>query len=56
VRENLDYVVWFTLVWSGVVIAMVAIVVGIFLFVRSQSRTEQVRSQKSQATSHKSDS
>jgi hypothetical protein len=40
VGENLDYVVWFTLVWSGVVIVMVVIVVGIFLFVRSQSRAK----------------
>jgi len=38
VRENLDYVVWFTLAWSGVVIVMVAVVVGVFLYVRRQSR------------------
>ena len=38
-RENLDYVVWFTLVWSGVVIVMVAIVVSIFMYIRRQSRT-----------------
>lgn len=52
VRENLDYVVWFTLVWSAVVGVLVAVSVGIFLFVRRQSRAE---GGIDPATRHKSD-
>jgi MFS superfamily sulfate permease-like transporter len=48
VRENLDYVVWFTLVWSTVVGVMVAVVVGVFLFIRRRSLAETRTRQKAQ--------
>ncbi len=47
-REGLDYVVWFTLAWSGVVIVMAAAAIAVFLFVRRQSRTGMPTKPKAQ--------
>jgi hypothetical protein len=37
VREGLDFIVSFTLVGAAVIVVVVAITVGIFLFVRRRS-------------------
>jgi hypothetical protein len=43
VREGLDFVVSFTLVATAVIVAVVAITVGVFLIVRRRSQTGSAR-------------
>ena len=41
-REDLDFVVWFTLAGAAVVVVVVAFTVGVFLIVRRRSKARSV--------------